>query len=360
MNFESPVIGATNQITFESPSQAWVGVADRNDVVSGAAYSTIKKGTSDYANWLFALGNATASATAAGYAFSMGAILCIHGEQDFLGGLPAATYQGDIVEWQSDMQTDIHNTIGQAGAIPFFVSQISQWWSGYIGTVPTTTGSASGARSVPLGQLDACRANIGVIYCSGPKYQFQYSVSPHFTNAGYLAMGERDGHAVKTVILDHQYWTGVQPRATTISGATIKARYWVQVAPLVIDTALVSNRGTGKGFEYWDDSGSPPPISSVSVSGDTVTITLASTPAGFTQQRLRYAYTAPGDPGMGNGARGNLRDSDTAMGRLSGAHLYNWAMHSDDPIPFIGPGYPLARRTSIGGRASVRGPAIIQ
>jgi hypothetical protein len=350
---ECPVVGLINQITFESAGQGWFGVANANDIVAGADYASLKKGTSAYNAMVTAHGNAPAAATSGSFAFGgAAAIQIVHGEQDFsVNNLSAAAYAADIAEWQANIQADV------TSSAPAFVSQMSSWWTGYGGVAPTTSFAANGPRGVPLGQLDAARANPGVIYFAGPKYQFLISVAPHYTIAAYLQMGERDGHAIKTVLLDGKYWTGVQPRSLTISGATITARYWVQVAPLVIDTTIVSDRGTGKGFEYWDDSGSPPAISSVSVSGDTVTITLASTPSGFTQQRLRYAYTAPGNPQSGLGARGNLRDSDPAVGRLSGAPLYSWAAHSDDQLPFT-QNFPTA--SNVGGPSSWAGNSVLR
>jgi len=245
-----------------------------------------------------------------------------------------------------------------------FVSQLSTWWLGTSDTTRTTPTTSGGAQGVPFGQLQAARENAGKIYLVGPKYALEaFGGLPHLLESSYQKINEQMGHAM-AVVLQGGYWTGVQPRTISISGATITARYWVQSEPLVIDTSLVSNRGVGKGFEYWDDSGAPPAITGVAVSGDTVTITLAGVPTG-NNKRLRYAYTEEGLPTAGLGARGNLRDSDPAVGDLSGAHLYNWAVHSDDAIPFNGPSYagrgPVNNRNpSVGGKGTVRGRGKIQ
>lgn len=92
---------------------------------------------------------------------------------------------------------------------------------------------------------------------------------------------------------------------------------------------------TNYGFEFVDDSGSTPSITGVELAGtDTVLITLSAIPSGG-NQKLRYAFTgtAGSKPGaqVAGSARGNLRDSDAAVG-LSGNTLYNWAVHFEKPI----------------------------
>jgi hypothetical protein len=87
------------------------------------------------------------------------------------------------------------------------------------------------------------------------------------------------------------------------------------------------------GFEYFDNSGSPPAITSVAVSENSIRITLASAPTGK-NGRVRYAYSSV----LGNwagpttGPRGCLHDSDPAVGAITGKHLYNWCVHFDLPV----------------------------
>ncbi|MBX3202100.1 MAG: hypothetical protein KF894_28480, partial [Labilithrix sp.] len=71
-----------------------------------------------------------------------------------------------------------------------------------------------------------------------------------------------------------------------------------------------------------------------------VTITLSAAPTGA-DRKLRYALNAPvpnACPGPTQGARGNLRDSDTTTGYHRDAQnnpyeLFNWAVHFELDVP---------------------------
>ena len=106
---------------------------------------------------------------------------------------------------------------------------------------------------------------------------------------------------------------------------------WHQMRDQGMDTVLVSDPGH-YGFEYWDETPSPPVITSVEPGWDTVQITLSAEPTG-TNQFLRYAYTGvPGSPGGPfTGPRGNLHDSDDERSPAD-EPLYNWCVHFSKPI----------------------------
>ena len=145
---------------------------------------------------------------------------------------------------------------------------------------------------------------------------------------------------MKQVLVDHAAWDPLKPVKITRSGAIITVKFAVPVPPLVIDTTRVLAQ-TNYGFEYADDAASAT-INGVSVvSGDTITITLSTTPTGA-NPRLRYAYTGVSGAWAGcnqaGSARGNIRDSDTTPS-LYGNNLYNWLVHFDYPVPFTSPRY---------------------
>jgi len=156
-----------------------------------------------------------------------------------------------------------------------------------------------------------------------PNFLACISRMPATAGLGYYAK------AYKKVVVDGQEWKPLKPATITRAGAVLTIKFAVPTPPLVFDTTLVSNPGN-YGFEYTDDSGSPPAINSVAVTeSDTVTITLSTTPTG-TNKRLRYAYTGvPGNPGgPTTGPRGNLRDSDATTSSLYGNTLLTGASTS--------------------------------
>ena len=95
---------------------------------------------------------------------------------------------------------------------------------------------------------------------------------------------------------------------------------------LVFDTTAV-NAATNQGFAYKDDASRA--ITGVSLVANTVVITLDG--AIGANPLVSYAYNNGTGGGTvaqvaGNGARGNLRDSDTAVSAFDSARLYNWCV----------------------------------
>jgi len=280
----------------------------------GQAYASIKKGTQTYAN---ALAMITAAAgLAPGYVH--GATLIAHGEQD--DKFSTVGYGNDLLQWQQNYQADIQAITHQVQAIPLITSQIASW----------TDNSAHATPWTPQ-QVDAiARANPGVVINSGPSYMLQYiPAGTHLTAQGERWRAEYYHKAYRSYLAKGDF----QPlRMSTISrvGALITLTLLVPVAPLVIDTVLVTDPvanfpGEKYGFEFDDSSGAPPTITSVSVTAPTqLTILLSATPTGPTPT-LRYAWTGiVGNPcGPTTGARGCIRDSDTTPS-LFGNNLYNW------------------------------------
>ncbi len=156
--------------------------------------------------------------------------------------------------------------------------------------------------------------------------------------------------ATNNVVIQRRRWVPVTPRSVTRSGTTITCQFWVPTAPLVIDTSA----GTGfpdirlnnrfYGLEYWTYNGtswSNKPITSVSVSGDTATIVLTSNPGSPALESLGYAITGTNVGGFNGNSNlnagregGNIHDSDTTSGVMTGKPSYNWATPFFVPIGF--------------------------
>jgi hypothetical protein len=289
--------------------------------VGGIPYAGLAKGTQPYANGMAQLAAADGVCGAQPLTHVVRAVTTVHGESDHIAG--NTSYEANLVQWQADYQADVQATTLQSEPVPLFQTQISSW---------TVWGQAQSL--IPMAQLGAAEHNPTSIVLVGPKYAIAYAPDGvHLTNQGYQHMGEYYAKAYRRVVLEGRPWIPVSPIAISRVGAEVTVTFAVPAPPLAFDTTLVSDPGH-YGFEYFDDSGAPPAISSVSLAApDTVTITLSAVPTG-TNQRVRYAFT--GIPsalaGATTGPRGNLRDSDDTVSP-NGYPLFNWCVHFDKPIP---------------------------
>jgi hypothetical protein len=322
---ETIASGAANHISATTPGRR---VVMSNVGSSSMSYSTEKKGTDNFAWGVQQFQAAPQAAALALFSGRPRAIFAVAGN----GGTDSSNpdYGQSVREWQADYQDEAQRVTGYADPIPMFHSQISEW------TCPTM--GANSTAAAPTSLLAEAETNPAKTILVCPRYPFPHAVAGasfpglHLSNVGNRWLGEYYAKAYKKVVVDGGVWTPLKPQLISRSGAVITAKFDVPVPPLVLDPTLVSNPGN-YGFEYSDDSGSPPTISSVTPAGsDTVTITLSAVPTG-TNKRLRYAFTGvPGNPGgPTTGPRGNLRDSD-ATTSLYGNTLYNWCVHFDKPV----------------------------
>lgn len=346
---ESPLSMTGNQISKQSPGYI---AAVFNNSQLGADYAALKQGTSAYNAGLTSISTAKTAAAGRGQAFQVVAAVYMAGGTDFGEAVPAATYQANMVQYQANWQADVFALTGQTGTLPLFLDINSKWTELGPPAARETPTYAGGGNGIQFGVLNAWMANQGKIFVVGPHYQQTFlpgTTGPydHTDNVSNRRYGEMTGKAMKKVLVDGQAWVPLVPRAISISGATITFQCWVPVPPLVIDVTTVpdwtGSVGTGgayryKGFEFFDDSGSPPHITAIAVSaGDTLTITLASTPTGTAGSfRLRYDYTGFVNTiqGTANAPGGNVRDSD-ATPSVFGDSLANWLIGPmDNPIPY--------------------------
>ena len=288
--------------------------------VSGQPYSVLQKGTAAYAEGMAQVAAGMAAAQAQGDTYAVRAVVTIHGESDHLEG--NTSYDLDLLQWQSDYDTDIRAMTGQTLEVPLFTDQMSSF---------TAYGVTTSA--IPQLQLEASRAEPQRVVLMGPKYVLPYVPDGvHLTGDGERWLGEMHAKVFEHVLIEGETWRPVSPRSIQRDGAQITVQMWVPSPPLVLDDVLVSDPGN-YGFGYTDQSGAPPSITSVALSGDdSVVITLSEEPVGG-GQRIRYAMTGTaGQPaGPMTGARGNLRDSDATTSRHDYL-LYNWCVHFDEPV----------------------------
>ncbi len=336
-NVEPPPPGIVNQLR----SMAGSGFGDYVVTQAGlgsSAYANLEKGTTPYNNSITNAGLLPGAAGGAGKTYDFLAIACIHGESDT--GQNNPNYKADLVQWRSDYQGDLYAISSQSAASPlrFFTDQVFDW---NIGNNKSTQPIRSGVRTPALGQWEVARDNPGVFHCVAPLYGRAYqggANQEHLINSGYLTLGELFGKWMYRVLALGNPWAGLVPRRITISGAVVTCRFWTYSgAVLVIDTTLLSDQGNGKGFEVYDATADTNlTISSVSVSGDTATITLSGAPTAGHAIRLRNAFTATLDASGGTSgqAHSNIRNDDATVGQLSGETLYDWSLMFDEPIGY--------------------------
>lgn len=283
----------------------------------GRAYQYLQRGSDAFSKGISQARNAQRLAGQANRSFVVRAVVNVHGEADHL--IQNTGYDQDMLQWQADYENEVRNATGQQLPVPMLHSQISSWtaYNNTTSVIPELQRRASLTR--PRGLPLVCA-----------KYHLSYYVDGvHLDNAGYRMLGEYYAKVYRRSILEGGSWEPVQPLFAHRNGAIIDVRFHVPVAPLALDTTLVTDPGN-YGFEYHDDSTAPPAIDSVELlDEDTVRITLKSTPTGANQV-VRYAMTGTSGAkgGATTGPRGNLRDSDDAPSRF-GFKLYNWAVHSE-------------------------------
>ena len=313
---------------------------------SGNTYFCLRKGGCDFKGTeagyippfeeaMMEVTDARDLAKAAGKSYVVRAVTAIHGESDHYsystntaefplpsthGGPTVANYGDGMLEWQQDYEAGVKAITGQTQPVPLLLLQMSNW-----NDVPNS--------KIPIWQLEAHTRAPGKVVVVAPAYPIGYaSDCLHFTNNGERRIGEYFGKAYARMVVEGRPWEPVRPIAITIAGNVITAKFAVPKPPLVLDTTKVKNPGNF-GFEYFDESGAPPAVTAVAVSGpDTVTVTLASAPTGA-NKRLRYAFTATPQtcPGPEVGPRGNLRDSDDTPS-VYGYDLQNWSVHFDEVV----------------------------
>ncbi len=311
---ESPMSAMANTLTELVGGGSYQSVFFANGV-GGYSYDQLKYNTVPFSNGLTYITTGKSIADSLSRNFKIEAVINIHGPAD---RDHPELYEGYLNSWQNDYESSISAITHQVGDIPMFIDQSSNLAS---------YGKTSS--EFPVAQLTAAENNPD-IYMVMPKYFLNYGPDwIHPTNSSYRIIGDYYGKALKKVLVDGDPNIALLPAEQVRKANVITVRFTVPVTPLVFDTTNVLSK-SNYGFEFYDDSGSTPAISSVALVGqDSVRITLASTPTGATQ-KIRYAWSStaftPTGAQESGGARGNLRDSDTTEGSAN-TPLYNWAVH---------------------------------
>lgn len=286
--------------------------------------ASLKKGTTVYNNSL--LGFTAAKGLTSPYytGWECKGVVWIHGESD----VSSSTYQADLTLLQSDYETDIKAITGQAGTIPLFCCQPSNFTAQSFAALP--------ANNSYHAMLAAHIAQPGKVVLTNPCYFLPFSTGAdgvHRTNVGHRRAGAYMAKAAD-ILESTGTFEPLRPNTITRSGAVVTITFTGRVGSLVLDTTNVSNPGN-YGFEWVQTGGVARTISSIALAnGNTeVQITLSGDPGTPTTQKVAYANfgTLGVDAGPTTGARGNVRDSDTTVNSF-GEQMPNWLVHFNNAV----------------------------
>lgn len=292
--------------------------------IGGTKYPAMKKGTATYSQALTRVTNAKNIAITKGWNYEVQSISIVHGEAEG-SDTTQAIYEGYLLEWWSDYNTDFKAITGQQRDIAAFLIGLSTF--------------TAENQQIPLAQLAASEKYPPLIYVC-PSYIFPYGDDVHRLAKGNFKHGEYEMRAERHWIAGRK-WHPLKPKSVTKVDNVVTVQlnntvYGTSETPgpvggLVLDTANVSNPGNF-GFRI---SNSTSTITAVALGDDksSIVITLSSTPLEGAQIEYAMQYDlrnsgAPADPYIRfptAGARGNVRDSDSRdISGFDSTPLFNW------------------------------------
>ena len=263
----------------------------------GQPYSTLKKGTNAYANDMAAMDRICQVARSKGWTPIALATVLKHGEADGAN----TTYKADLVAWQADKNADYKAITGQAGDIPFIMTQPSAFSQGnYL----------SG-----LAMLEAMEEDPDTFAVVTPDYPLMglYDADrTHFTGPGYYDLG---CDYIARGLLQQVLGTGA--KALRINrddvewdGTTLRFGFHIPTRPIAVDTVAIPDPGNW-GFVFKDDSGDLP-VDTMSLVDRDTRVAVTFTRAATTNRVIEFAlkgYPIGQVKVIANQPRGCIRDS---------------------------------------------------
>lgn len=266
--------------------------------LGGKDYDGLKKGTVAYENSLRAVKHAKALCDEKRWNYVVYAIAVVHGEADLYASTEDA-YKSHLKTWQNDYDSDIKAITGQTQTVQLFASQtVASSSYGF-----ETNQIANAVFKASLEDTD--------VHIVGPQYAFPIEyASVHMNNVGYRALGEMFGYVIGRKFNGNIH-PALYPTSSVLNGSTITLTFNA-FSDLAFDTTNVAAVSDGHyGFVILGDTNNRS-ITNISISGNTVVITLSGTPSSGSY--ITYAYKTLSDEmgniGRINGVRGNLRTID--------------------------------------------------
>lgn len=316
---ETPHSGMANELSNYALNRAMVAFNSVHSVVgeSGQPLSVIRRGGTGraYAASLYEVRAINTLALGEGKRYFVGAVILTHGESDTAN----AAYGDGLLALANAYRMDIPMITRQREEIPMILSQQ--------GSFPGAAGRSISTQAQWRASVD----NPGIILCSGPKYQYEYSPDHiHLTATASRALGIKYAEVYARHVWANQPWRPLEPTAVQrMSDTTIRVDFYVPNPPMQWEESIPLPHTTshpmagappaqwarGRGFEV-EQAGRAITINDVMIVGQSVMITTMTPlmPGDFT---VRYAMTqdVPGYvAGTAWGRQGQLRDSDTYVG----------------------------------------------
>jgi hypothetical protein len=311
---EAPITQITAQLGRIRALPDNVGTLSSVHGRTGYPIASLSKGSIYYTNTITAVASAKAECTRLGYGYEVPLLDWIQGEND--RSAVAGYYTAQLLQLQSDYNTDIKAASGQAKNIKILLDQISNW------TAYNITSSY-----VPLEQIQVALDYPERFVCAGPKYWLQTNAEDgqHLSGENYTRLAAMHARPAEALINGYS-WFPTHARSAVRTGNKVAVKFHCPVFPLVIDTALVTDPGN-LGLRWIDDSSSAS-ITAVRLSSfDTLEITLSAIPSGANPKiGIADIGTAGAYGGPITGPRACIRDSQQDLDPYGG-RVYNWACH---------------------------------
>jgi hypothetical protein len=317
--------------------------------LGGTCITDLSKGSATYNSLISQVQTAKNTASSLGKTFSVPAFCWAQGEEDYrAGGANGANYgttkyvpteySTKLIKLINDLNSDIKAITGQTDDVKCIMYQLAS--QNPYGRYPR----------IAIEQLKAAILDKRIILAK-TMYDIEYDITDnvHVPNKTYRNIGNHYGIALFDAIVKKEHKLPIYPIKSTVVGTAIYIQFHVPIKPLVFDESWVSPLTDGKkGFNLVNVTNefttsatiavSETTITNVElVSADTVKITMSGTPAAGT--RLTYGVNGTGwdivngntstgtrRSGRTEGARGNLRDSQTYFNPVANYfNLYNWS-----------------------------------
>ncbi|WFV98046.1 sialate O-acetylesterase [Klebsiella aerogenes] len=297
--------------------------------VNGRSIEQLSKGASPelYQRPLQAVQQVKVLADQSGVSYSIGAILWMQGEWNYLqtnGSNDKDTYKRNLGKLYDDMIADMAEGIaGQKAPPALFMYQTGASF---------TRDNAN--LSIGMAQWEFCRENDNA-YMVGPVYHYP-DKGGHLGPNGYRWFDMKVAQVMHLVLNEGQGWEPLGPVKIKIIGREIFVFYHVPSPPLTFRPSYIKNVATtyaDKGFRVTDSAGAAA-ISSVDIVADTIIkITIARDLT--TGAKLWY-----GDDSVHHG-NGNVFDSDTFNALDDFIYEAGTGQYESENIPeLVGKPYP--------------------
>lgn len=232
----------------------------------------------------------------------------LQGESDLDASTPTdyATYKAKLQQLRDDIQDYVYSLCNQRYPVFMLTYQLSY-------RIKTSDAVARAQFD-----LDRDNENFGIV---SPTYIFPTNNDGygHLSPVGYKWLGAYFGRAFKQVVFDKIKPKGIKPISAVKNGTAITVKFNVPQSPLKFDTTNLPPT-TNQGFAVYDSTGANLTLSNVTVSNDTVTLTLAADNTNALIVKYAYDYLAnPNSKQLNaNSASGNLVDSTADSVVISG------------------------------------------